>query len=401
MITRRHFAVHGSAALVGLPFLATSRAVSAQRQEPAPASDVLRVGPTRQIKTIRQASQLARPGMTIEVDAGDYVGDVATWAQDDLRLRAIGGRVRLRANGVSEGRKGIWVVRARRMLVEGFDFEDAVVPDHNGAGIRLDQGSLRVRDCRFLRNQMGLLTNNDADTELVVENCEFAYNQRPDGHNHNLYVGRIARLSVTGSYFHHAHIGHLLKTRAAVNHIQYNRLTDEVGGTASYELEFPNGGVAYVVGNIIEQSAQTENQHLISFGAEGYAWLRNAIFLVNNTLVDSVEQKGIFLSVAPGVGAVRAINNLLVGQNRLESAGPGLYRANFNVSREAFAQRDAEDYRLKPSARWVGLAVDPGSANDVDLRQHFEYVHPRIVQALADVAHNPGAVQRMSAAAGQ
>lgn len=40
---------------------------------------------------------------------------------------------------------------------------------------------------------------------------------------------------------------------AAVIHIYYNRLTDEAGGQASYELEFPNGGMVYVVGNIVEQ----------------------------------------------------------------------------------------------------------------------------------------------------
>jgi hypothetical protein len=75
---------------------------------------------------------------------------------------------------------------------------------------------------------------------------------------------------VTGSYFHHADVGHLLKSRAARSHILYNRLTDETGGRASYELEFPNGGLAYVVGNVIEQAATTENETIISFGAEGY-----------------------------------------------------------------------------------------------------------------------------------
>ena len=54
--------------------------------------------------------------------------------------------------------------------------------------------------------------------------------------------GPFAVLKVTGSYFHHAKSGHLLKSRAAKNLIFYNRLTDEIGGTASYELEFPNGG---------------------------------------------------------------------------------------------------------------------------------------------------------------
>ena len=65
------------------------------------------------------------------------------------------------------------------------------------------------------------------------------------------YVGKIDKLTVNGSYFHHARVGHLLKSRAAQNHVFYNRLTNEEGGRASYELGFPSGGLAYVVGNWI------------------------------------------------------------------------------------------------------------------------------------------------------
>ena len=40
---------------------------------------------------------------------------------------------------------------------------------------------------------------------------------------------------------------------------------------------------AYVIGNIIEQSAATENPIMISFGAEGYRWATDALVLVNAT----------------------------------------------------------------------------------------------------------------------
>ena len=237
----------------------------------------LHVGPTHKIKTIAEAASRARDGDTVEVDAGEYRHDVAVWRQDKLTIRAVGGRVRLLADGNSAEGKAIWVVRGGHVTVEGFDFEGTRVPSRNGAGIRFEAGQLTVRDCRFVDNEMGLLTSNDPQAELTIENSEFARNQRPDGHNHNLYAGTIAKLSVRGSYFHHATIGHLLKSRAAVNHIFYNRLTDEAGGSASYELEFPNGGVAVVVGNVIQQSAQTENAIMISYGAEGYKWPANAL----------------------------------------------------------------------------------------------------------------------------
>ncbi|MEP6587730.1 MAG: hypothetical protein ABJA84_03100 [Polaromonas sp.] len=255
-----------------------------------------------------------------------------------MTVRAVGGRVRLLAQGAAAEGKAIWVVRAKGMRVEGFDFEGAAVPSRNGAGIRLESGSLWVRNCRFLHNEMGLLTNNDPNTILEIENSEFAHNQRPDGHNHNLYAGQIARLSVRGSYFHHARSGHLLKSRAALSDIYNNRLVDETGGTASYELEFPNGGVANVVGNVIAQNTTTENPILISFGAEGYKWPRNAIYLEDNTLVNPLPRGGIFLRVVPGADSIRAINNRLLGSGTLESAGPGEYRNNVSIDLRDYPQ---------------------------------------------------------------
>ena len=328
MLARRTFA-NSIALLTGsLAMGRFSRFALAQSPKSIYEQNILHVGPSRAIKTISHAAALVTAGTTIYIDSGNYVADVAVWRHDNIRVASVDGRVRLLAQGAAAEGKGIWVVRAIGMRVEGIDFEGAAVPDRNGSGIRLESGSLQVRDCRFLYNEMGLLTNNDPDIVLEIANCEFAHNQRPDGHNHNLYAGQIARLSVTGSYFHHARSGHLIKSRAAESHINGNRITDEAGGTASYELEFPNGGLAYVTSNIIAQSTTTENPILISFGAEGYKWPRNEINLNHNTLVNPLPRGGQFLRVAPGADAISAINNTLFGLGKLESAGPGEYRDN-------------------------------------------------------------------------
>ena len=357
---------------------------------------LIMVGPTREVKTIASAAQLARDGATIEVDAGDYVGDTAVWTQNDLTLRAVGGRVHLIAAGKSADGKGIWVTRGERMTVEGFDFSGAAVPDRNGAGIRMDSGSLRVRDCSFMHNEMGLLTNNEPDAVLEIENSEFAYNSRPDGHNHNLYVGTIARLSVTGSYFHHAAIGHLLKSRAAVSTIAYNRLTDEEGGRASYELEFPNGGVAYVIGNVIEQGPQTENRHIISFGAEGYRWPANELYLVNNTLIDGLFLGGVFARVSAGAQVVRIVDNLLVGNGSWTLPAGAQLHDNPRVPAADLEDPAAGDFRLRPGSYAWGRRVPAGSANGVPLDPTREYQHPRRSTALQMPPTEPGALQPMA-----
>ena len=132
-----------------LPLSMRHAPVVAQVKTSTTDKNVIEVGPYRAIKKISVAARTAWAGDTIHVDAGTYFSDVAVWQHDDITIRAVGGKVRLVAHGAAAEGKGIWVVRAQRMQVEGFDFEGAAVPDRNGAGIRLESGSLLTRDCCF------------------------------------------------------------------------------------------------------------------------------------------------------------------------------------------------------------------------------------------------------------
>ncbi|MCE4540450.1 hypothetical protein LXT12_24710 [Pelomonas sp. P7] len=359
----------------------------------ARAAPVLQVGPGRAVKSLAAAARQARDGMVVEVDAGDYVADAATWPQHELTLRAVGGRVRLIAAGINAQGKGLFVTTGRRQRIEGFDFIGAAVPDRNGAGIRLEAGSLTLVDCSFRDNENGLLTANDEAIELDIVDCDFGPILPRDGRTHNLYVGAIRRLAVTGSWFHHGLHGHLLKSRAALNHILYNRLSDEIGGRASYELEFPNGGVAVVMGNLIMQSSTTENPHVISFGVEGATWPRQALYLVHNTLVDQLPSGGIWLRVTPPQAEVMLANNLLVGAPRLAAEGHWTRRANFSADWDEFVRAARDDWRLKPGSELRGRAQDMGVAEGLRLSPSREYRHPRGSVALAGPARHPGAFQ--------
>lgn len=355
---------------------------------------VLQVGPQREFLSIAAAASRARSGDTVEVDAGEYLGDVAAWHQDNLKIHAVGGRAKLVAAGKSAEGKGIWVISGGKIEIQGFDFVGAQVSERNGAGIRLEKGRLYIQDCVFSGNQNGILTSNDPHSELHIENSEFGNNGSGDGLSHNLYVGSIARLVVSGSYFHHAKVGHLLKSRAAENFIQYNRLTDEVGGHASYELDLPNGGMAYVIGNIIEQGSQAENPTMISFGAEGYKWPRNELYLINNTLADDRPKAGTFLAVMAGPVSVTAINNLLVDGGALEVPANSKVSNNPSVDWDQFVRASRLDYRLAPNAKVIGKAIDAGTANGIQLNPSREYFHPRQTRALpAGTARSPGALQ--------
>lgn len=309
--------------------------------------------------------------------SGTYTADVAVWTQQGLQLRTAGGRVRLLAAGASAEGKGTWVVRGE-MSVEGFDFHGARVRDHNGAGIRFERGRLTVRDCLFSHNQVGLQTNNDPQSELTVEHCELAHNLRPDGHNHQLYAGNIGSLTVRGCCFTTALSATCSEPGPlSRDNIYCNRLTDE-GGRASYELEFPNGGVAVVVGNLIAQSALTENDHLITYGAEGYRWAANELYLpAHNTLIDGRARGGVFLRVSPGADRVVAVDNVLLGAGRLDTPPAGDFRNNPRASRDDLVDPVGHDLRLQPRSRLRGRTVAAGVVHGLPLDPMHEYGHPR------------------------
>lgn len=375
---------------------------------PAPRTDttntadatarILRVGPGQPIRSIAAAAALARDGDIIEIEAGDYPGDVAVWKQNRLTIRGMsdgnGGRPRLVAAGASAEKKAIWVVRGGDIRVENIEFTGARVADKNGAGIRFEKGRLHIRNCRFTDNENGILAAG-GDAELDIENSEFGHNGAGDGYSHNLYVGALRKLQVSGSYFHHARLGHLLKSRAAENHILYNRLTDESGGHASYELEFPNGGVAYVIGNVIEQSATTENSTMVAFGAEGYSHPANELYLINNTLINDRPEGGTFLTVKPNAGVVKAYNNLLLGKRPLNTGIDGVFVNNPNVDKSSFVLADRHDYRVVKDSTLRRTYTPPGSANGVELAPAREYVHPAATRALVGMPTLPGARQTM------
>jgi hypothetical protein len=367
-----------------------------------PAPPVIRVGPHQRVTTVAAAALVARDGAVVEIEAGVFTDDVATWRQSDLTIRAIGGRARMISRGASAEGKAIWVILGNRVLIENIEFSGARVPDRNGAGIRHEGGKLTVRNCLFERNEMGLLTWNHPAAELVVEASEFrdnavAGNHRPgDPIGHQLYVGSIARFEMRDSYIHRGSIGHLVKSRARENYLANNWIADERTGRSSYELEFPNGGIAYVIGNIIEQSAETQNSQIISFGAEGYRWPRNEFFLVNNTLVDDLPRGGDFLRVYPGADRVLVYNNLLLGNASLKQEPLWESAANFVARPSDVVSAATGDFRLRASSPLARKAVEPGAANGVSMRPERENDHPMRSRPVPAGDLSPGALQRVA-----
>lgn len=320
------------------------------------------------------AAKFAQDGDTIEIDAGVYPKDAATWKQNNLTIRAVGGKAHLKADGANAEGKGIWVIRGNNVTIENIEFSGAKVPDMNGAGIRLEGAGLTIRNCYFHDNQNGILTGSNETSDILIENSEFSHNGAGDGQSHNMYIGAVRSFTLKYSYSHHAQVGHTVKSRARTNYILYNRIMDEEDGNASYNIDISNGGIAYVIGNLIEQGPKTENSGMISYGAEGLHSPPNEFYLINNTVVNDRPQGGVFVFVKTGTGPVRIVNNLFIGKGRIEAAG-GEESHNIMGDKNELISPLTYDYRLKPNAKAVNAGIEPGSAHDFSLQPTDQYVH--------------------------
>ncbi len=364
---------------------------------------VLRVGRTGQYRMPSQAARAARDGDVIEIAAGNYRGDVAVWRAHNLTIRGVGGRAHLEALGEAAQGKAIWVIAGDNAVVENIEFSGAKVRSRNGAGIRLDGTGLTIRNSYFHHNQMGLLTGANPLSDVVIENSEFAYNivdtsrKRPLGHN--IYIGVIRSFTLRNSYVHHAVFGHNVKSRAAANHILYNRLADEGDGSSSYIVDLPNGGAAYLIGNVIQQSRFTDNWSLINFGSKVNGPL-DRLYLANNTLVS--ERKDSRFVVNRSTRPAVLVNNIMVGRGK-PLLGPGQlvsnlmvhqatpasmarvrgdtrmrranapYSGNFTADSPGFADIAGRDYRLSSYSPAIDIGRDPGAADGVSLIPNFEF----------------------------
>jgi hypothetical protein len=369
-----------SAALVGVLLLLGAtllpRPAAAAPGRPADprasyAGRVLHVGPTRALPTPSAAAAVARGGDRVEIDAGDYVGDVATWTQDDLTLVEVGGYAHLAADGQSAQGKAIWVIAGDRARVQNIEFSGARVPDENGAGIRAEGTDLTVVHCWFHHNQDGILTGADPQSDIRILRSRFTHLLTGSGYTHNIYVGTVRSFLLRGSEVTGASVGHEVKSRALRTTITANRIVD-LDADASYSIDLPNGGDAVISGNVIEQGPRSPNTTLVSYGAEGLVNPTTRLWLVNNTLLNH-QDSGTFLSLAGGATDVHVWNNLIVGPGTLVAGAPAQRRSNLRVGAGTFVDAASYDLHLRPGSR----AVDAGTKAPRRVRPTLEYAHPQ------------------------
>jgi hypothetical protein len=269
----------------------------------------------------------ARDGDVVEVAAGTYINDVATITRR-ISIVGVNGMAVLKATANISNGKGLLVTRADTTL-RRLRFEGARVADKNGAGIRYEGGVLTVDQCHFTNNENGILANPNSTGNIAISRSEFSANGRGDGYTHGIYINKIAELRVVTSYFHDNKIGHHIKSRAARTIVNNNRIVDGTNGTASYNVDVPNGGIVEITNNQIVQGAYSQNSAMLHFGGEGPPYASSSMLVAGNTM-QNYRSSAIGVVNATGI-AVIVRNNSLYQLPRILS-GAGTISANVVLS---------------------------------------------------------------------
>lgn len=275
----------------------------------------LRVGPERTLKTPSDAARLAKPGDTVEIDAGLYLNDYAVWDQANLTIRGMGGMAHLQSTELIPNGKAIWIVSGNNTTIENIEFSGARVADTNGAGIRHEGGNLTLRNTFFHHNEFSVLTGAYPQASLDIESSRFWFQKRKNTFSHGIYVGTLKRFTLVGSHIKGTDRGHQIKSRALENYIFYNRIEDIPEGTSSRLVDLPNCGLSFIMGNDLQQALTTQNGDAIGYGAEGCEGRsprQRRLFVVNNTFVNEAWNGTLVKNHAKG--DVLVANNLIFGR---------------------------------------------------------------------------------------
>jgi hypothetical protein len=359
------------AALLGLAFASSASAAT------------LSVGPGKTYATPCKAFAVAKSGDVVEITGNTtYSGDVCGIYASNLTVRGVNGRPKIDAAGKNAMGKGTWVVIGSNVTVDNVEMLGAKVADKNGAALRIDGTSFTLRNAFLHDNENGILTGANTASNILVEYTEFGHNGYGDGYSHNLYIGNVGSLTFRYNYSHDANVGHNLKSRARTNMIAYNRFSSGiVGSTAigkpSYEIDLPNAGTSYVIGNVIQQPALNGNPTMLAYGEEGASNTGKNLYVVNNTFLNDDSAHGTFVMVGSTVTVPALLqNNIFGGTGSVTTQTSAVQKTNFRSIAPGFVNRAAWDLRPLANALVTNAGSIPGtSVTGIALKPVGQYKH--------------------------
>jgi Right handed beta helix region len=237
---------------------------------------------------------------TIVIAPGTY-RDCAVQTAGHISYRAQVPAQSIFDGGTCEGKAAL-VLRGRSAAVDGIVFQRMAVADANGAGIRLEKGNLTVTRSVFRNSEQGILTAEDPNGEIIIDQTTFSRLGRCDrglSCAHSIYIGNYGSLTVTNSRFEAGNGGHYVKSRAGRAIIQNNAFDDTRGKTTNYMIDLPAGASGMINGNVFVQGRDKENYSaFIAVAAEGRVFSSNGLAISGNdaSIAPGVDRDTIFVA---------------------------------------------------------------------------------------------------------
>ena len=274
------------------------------------AAKTLVVGPNEKIKLPSEAAKLVADGDTVEIEPmKDGYFDCAVWKANRLTIEGKGDGVVI-TDKACEG-KALFVTAGNDITIRNITFQRARVPDHNGAGIRIEGANPRIEHSRFINNEDGILSSDSPDSTVTILDSEFDDNGKCEsGCAHAIYINHVALLHIEHCVFKDTKVGHHIKSRALRTEIIDNDIEDGPDGTASYLIDAPNGGSLIVKGNTMEKGPKAENHSTaITIGEEGVTWRTKEIVISDNKFTNDMSAQTFFVRNGTATPAVLTGNS--------------------------------------------------------------------------------------------
>lgn len=198
---------------------------------------------------------------TIRIAPGRY-SDCAVQTAGRITYRAERPLTAIFDGGICEGKAAL-VLRGRGAAVDGLVFQNFRVPDGNGAGIRIEKGSLAVTASLFRDSEQGILGGgDDPASDISIDRSTFTGLGRCDrglACAHSLYLSMFRSVTIRRSRFERGRGGHYVKSRARRVAISDSSFDDSAGRTTNYMIDLPEGAVGRIERNIFVQGSDKEN----------------------------------------------------------------------------------------------------------------------------------------------
>lgn len=275
----------------------------------------LEVGQGKQFSAPSAAVAAAQDGDRVLIYPGQYF-DCAVVARNNVTVEGVGNPEQVVLTDKTCQGKAILVTTGNAITVRNLTLARARVPDQNGAGIRDEGQNLTVDHVRFINNQNGILSGRSGGW-MVIRDSVFDKNGFCDKScAHGVYVGNLDQLRVERSRFFDTKRAHHIKSRAKMTEVVDSDIEDGPQGTASYEIEVPNGGSLLVRGNRIVKGPHAENHTAaIVIGDEGVNQPTRQILVEDNVFRNEMPYPTIF------VNNLTATEAVLRG-NKISGVGP-------------------------------------------------------------------------------